>query len=248
MVACARRPDSARYRARPVRRPQRMLNAGAAVGERRLGPLSISAHPRDMAIAHIVAAVAQRRSLRVAFANTHLLYCALRDPAVGDLLERFYILNDGIGVSLLARLLCGAGFRDNLNGTDFTPQVLSCLPDGARVFMVGAHLEVAAKAAEEFQSRWPHLDLCGWRDGFDGSECALREVRELQPDVVLAAMGNPLQERWITRAALVAPDAVFLGVGALFDFMAGAVPRAPLSWRRMHMEWAYRMMREPHRL
>jgi exopolysaccharide biosynthesis WecB/TagA/CpsF family protein len=45
-----------------------------------------------------------------------------------------------------------------------------------------------------------------------------------------------------------ATNAVFLGVGALFDFIAGAVPRAPVAWRQLRLEWAFRLLQEPNRL
>jgi len=43
-------------------------------------------------------------------------------------------------------------------------------------------------------------------------------------------------------------QAVMLGVGAAFDYHAGVLPRAPLSWQRLGLEWLYRLWREPTRL
>ena len=48
------------------------------------------------------------------------------------------------------------------------------------------------------------------------------------------------------RAALAVT--VTMGVGALFDFMSGTVPRAPWIFRRLRLEWFYRLLREPKRL
>ncbi|HZY14912.1 MAG TPA: WecB/TagA/CpsF family glycosyltransferase [Beijerinckiaceae bacterium] len=42
------------------------------------------------------------------------------------------------------------------------------------------------------------------------------------------ALGNPLQEEWIATHALTIGAPLTIGVGALFDFLAGAVPRAPV--------------------
>jgi alpha-1,3-mannosyltransferase len=188
------------------------------------------------------------RPLRVAFANTHLLYCAVREPGFAHDLQSFYIVNDGVGIALMSRLACGAGFSENLNGTDFTPRLLSAMPWGTRVFLVGARPDVVARVQHGIAQRWPQLDVCGCRDGFEGSELALQELDGLNPDVVLVAMGNPGQEQWILRAAERHPNTVFVGVGALFDFLTGTVPRAPVLWRRMRLEWAFRLLREPRRL
>ena len=215
---------------------------------RRIGPLNVRAATKAEALHDILEAIESKQPLCVAFANTHLLYCALREPALAEKLRRFYIVNDGVGMTLLARLSCGAGFRENLNGTDFTPLLLGHLPAGARLFLVGARPAVAEAAAESMQQRWPHLDVCGVSDGFAGSEAALKRLRALAPDLVLTAMGNPLQERWMARAAARTPGAVFMGVGALFDFLAGQVPRAPRALQTLGLEWAFRLAHEPRRL
>jgi exopolysaccharide biosynthesis WecB/TagA/CpsF family protein len=228
-----------------------MLRA-AALSEapelRRIGPLTVRAMTRTDAARDIVSAIARRQQLCIAFANTHLLYCALKEPAFAEALGRFYMVNDGVGMTLFSRLACGVGFKENLNGTDFTPLLLSQLPAGARVFLVGAAPQVAARAAQRLECEWPDLSVCGFRDGFAGSESALDDIGAIAPDLVLVAMGNPLQERWMTRAMARAPQTVFMGVGAWFDFMVGAVPRAPSSVRRLGLEWAFRLAQEPRRL
>ncbi len=215
---------------------------------RRIGPLSVHAATKQDAARDIVGAIARKEPLSIAFANTHLLYCALKEPAFAETLRRFYLINDGVGMTLLARLACGAGFKENLNGTDFTPLLLGQLPPGARLFLVGAQPPVASAAAAKVQTRWPHLSVIGFRDGFAGRDAALADIAALAPDLVLVAMGNPMQERWMTRAVARAPHAVFMGVGALFDFLAEAVPRAPAALRTMKLEWAFRLAREPRRL
>ena len=132
---------------------------------RRIGPLLVRATTRMDAARDIALAIARKESLCVAFANTHLLYCALKEPAFADTLRRFYMINDGVGMTLLSRLACGAGFKENLNGTDFTPLLFDQLPGGARLFLVGARPQVTARAAERMQRQWPHLSVCGFRDG-----------------------------------------------------------------------------------
>lgn len=215
---------------------------------RQLGPVRVRARSRAAATGEIVRAVQRKETLRVAFANTHLLYYAVRDPRFAEMLNAFYVVNDGIGVSLLARMTCGRGFEENLNGTDFTPHLLAALPAGTRILLVGGRTDVVQRAASQIMETCPHLIVCGSRDGFGGSERALLEMPTLAPDVVLAAMGNPKQERWIERAAKIRPHTVFVGVGALFDFLAGAVPRAPKAWRQLRMEWVFRLLHDPGRL
>src|SRR5690606_19720239 len=64
----------------------------------------------------------------------------------------------------------------------------------------------------------------------------------------LVAMGVPRQEIWIMEHAARIEIPVVLGVGALLDFVAGRVPRAPASVRRLRLEWLFRLLVGPRRL
>lgn len=183
----------------------------------------------------------------VAFANTHLLYCASRDKGFARQLSTFEIFNDGLGTDLLLRAAEGRGFEDNLNGTDLVPQILSACPAGIRLFLLGAQPHVVERAADTIGQLWPHLTVCGLRDGYGDLAEARDQICTVQPDLVLVAMGNPLQERFIAEAARHHP-AVYIGVGALFDFLAGEFQRAPPLLRKLRLEWLFRLALEPTRM
>ena len=61
-------------------------------------------------------------------------------------------------------------------------------------------------------------------------------------------MGNPLQELWIDEHGAVTGATLFFAVGALLDFQAGTVRRAPAWVRRLRCEWIFRLFQEPLRL
>jgi exopolysaccharide biosynthesis WecB/TagA/CpsF family protein len=223
------------------------LSAAFATAERRVGPLSVRVSTRNAMIEEVVSALRERRGLRLAFANTHLLYCAATDPSLARQLRDFCVVNDGVGMNIISRIAAGAPFPENLNGTDLVPDILSASPPRTRVYLVGAKPEVAQAAAERVRERWPHLRVCGVRDGFGGALEAANDIAAVKPDLVLVAMGNPQQERLISNCS-GRRSAVFIGVGALFDFLAGVAPRAPSSWRRLRLEWLFRLALEPRRM
>src|SRR5262249_61885580 len=67
--------------------------------------------------------------------------------------------------------------------------------------------------------------------------------------VLLVALGNPKQELWIARHRDRLPGiAVAVGVGCVFDILAGRVSRAPRWMQRGGLEWLYRLGYEPPRL
>lgn len=61
-------------------------------------------------------------------------------------------------------------------------------------------------------------------------------------------MGVPRQELWIARNLTEKHCTLPIAVGALLDFLSGAVPRAPGWMRRMRLEWLFRLIVEPGRL
>jgi beta-1,4-glucosyltransferase len=215
-----------------------------------LGPLRVNGGRAAEWARSLADDVRNRHGRCVAFANTHLLYCALKERALADALDEFLVLNDGVGIEMLARAVAKRGFEDNLNGTDFTPLLLDALPGGSRVFLVGGADEVLTKVCERWAYAYSHIEFCGAADGYEGLRRAdlNDEIAEAKPNVVLAALGNPLQEYWIRKSRGAAPQALWLGVGALFDMVADRHPRAPSMVRQLRLEWLHRLAREPGRL
>jgi exopolysaccharide biosynthesis WecB/TagA/CpsF family protein len=203
---------------------------------------------RDEAVSFLLERLEQRRLTRVAFAN--LLTILGDEPDGARILDRFLVFNDGVGLEIASKLLYGVRFPSNLNGSDFTPALLAAAPRATRVFLLGAKPGVARKAATVITQRFG-LRVCGTRDGYEGARdpaSSIASIRTACPDIVLVALGNPRQERWIAEngARLGAP--IIMGIGALFDFFVEAVPRAPFAVQRLRLEWLWRMALEPRRL
>lgn len=192
----------------------------------------------------------QRRRSIVFFANANFVtQCGHLRRAIADSPE-IIVLNDGFALDVAALLRRGTRFPENLNGTDFTPALLSRLDRKARVFLLGGHPDVVQATAETF-GRLPQVDVCGHVDGYSiwHDEAAVNQkIEDATPDILLVALGNPLQEEWILRNRSSLQVPLILAVGALFDFVSGNIPRAPQILRSLRLEWAYRLMREPRRL
>lgn len=230
-----------------------LAGAGAPAASEPLAPtrnilgVGIAAASREDALAFLLARLASRQSTAVAFANANLLVHASTDPALKHALEGMLVLNDGVAVDAASRVLYGHAFPDNLNGTDFTPKLLAALPAGTRIFLYGARPPVVAGLAGRIAAE-RRLDVCGWRDGFAPALDLVENINAAKADVVLVALGNPLQELWIAKARHSVAAPLLLGVGAYFDFATGNVPRAPAFMRALRLEWLFRLTLEPGRL
>ncbi|MBS0235298.1 MAG: WecB/TagA/CpsF family glycosyltransferase [Proteobacteria bacterium] len=214
--------------------------------------VEISVRSRNDAVEVLDDAVARHRPLRIAFANAHTLRLAAESADLRRTLRKFLVLNDGIGVDIASWLKFGKRFPDNLNGTDFVPHYLMHTRHRLRIFLLGARAEIVRVAAERFASSYPQHEIVGAREGYFSREADVEivrtDIRASRADLLLVAMGNPLQEVWIDKNCGDLPVTLQLGVGALFDFTSGRVWRAPAWIRRARCEWVYRLALEPRRL
>jgi beta-1,4-glucosyltransferase len=211
--------------------------------------VEISVARQREAVEFLLARLTAREPTRVAFANANLLTELSARPQGARLLDGFLVLNDGIAVDLASLALYRSWFPDNLNGTDLIPALLAAAPRGTRVFLYGAKPDVLAKTVEVMAELYGCV-ICGAIEGFSDKapETVARQAAGARQDILLVALGNPLQEEWIAAHASTIGAPLTIGVGALFDFLTGAVPRAPVPMRRLRLEWLYRWAQEPGRL
>jgi exopolysaccharide biosynthesis WecB/TagA/CpsF family protein len=192
------------------------------------------------------------RAARVFYVNAHTLNLAWRDRGLHQtLLGADLVLNDGSGVGLAARLQ-GRRFPANLNGTDFNPLILALAArHGWPVFFLGGAPGVAKQAAARWDAELSGLKVAGAHHGYldEAQDAAVIEtIRGSGAQLVMVAMGNPLQERWLERRLDESGARIGVGVGAFFDFSAGVVPRCPPWMSRLGIEWLYRLRLEPRRM
>jgi exopolysaccharide biosynthesis WecB/TagA/CpsF family protein len=206
----------------------------------------------DRAAQFLTDAALTDKRLQVYFVNAHCINVAARDTRYAQLLRSApFLFADGAGMALAARL-AGAGLANNVNGTDLFPKLCAAAAAAAvPVAFLGARPGVARQCATLMERQYPGLQVVWVEDGYLSSEAEAVKLADLNASgarILLVAKGVPAQEHWIAAHAERVVPPVILGVGALFDFYSGAVPRAPLLLRRLRMEWAYRLLREPRRL
>lgn len=199
--------------------------------------------------AHLKQLLERRQQRAIFFANTNFVVkCQpLRDKINK---AKSLIINDGIGLDLASLLIHGKKFPENLNGTDYLPQLFQALNTQLKVFLFGGKPGIAERAAVNLEKQY-RIQVVGTCDGYQqgkDKDKLLEQINQSGANMVLVAMGNPLQEEWILDNIARTSATLFIGVGAFFDFMAGDKPRAPLWIRRLRLEWFYRLCLEPARL
>lgn len=120
---------------------------------------------------------------------------------------------------------------------------------GWRVYLIGTTPETIQAAAERLKQRYPGA-VFYYRDGYFGPEQdeeVIGNVREAEPHLLFVGRSADLQDPWIYRHRDRLNVPVMMGVGGSFDVISGKLKRAPLVFRRLRLEWLYRLIQEPFR-
>jgi N-acetylglucosaminyldiphosphoundecaprenol N-acetyl-beta-D-mannosaminyltransferase len=192
------------------------------------------------------------RARSVYFVNAHTLNLACDDPEYRRVLcAADAVFGDGSGVRWAAHALHGVELVDNVNGTDFVPQLFTTRAGrGYRCFLLGGTEEINERAAAHVQRTFGGFELVGRHHGFldDASSArAVEAINRAAPHVLLVGMGNPLQERWIERWRDRLEIPVCLAIGGLFAYWSGDLDRAPAWVRRIGFEWVHLLRRQPRK-
>jgi alpha-1,3-mannosyltransferase len=229
---------------------EEIYNRSLGNRSRSIGGLDVQVMDLPMAVRRLNHLIRRREPRVITFCNAHTVITARGNAPFANALRDAFILNDGVGLDWASRLLYGRPFPANLNGTDLIPTLLLRRSRPLRVYLVGSPPGIAARAGDMLKRRNAKLQIVGTDHGFfeeEGEGDVVARIVASAPDVVLVGMGHPRQEIWAERhvQALGVP---VICVGALFDFTAEAVLRAPAWMRRTRLEWGYRLICEPRRL
>lgn len=189
----------------------------------------------------------------VGFLNQHGYNLIERHPHLqASFLNMDYLLRDGIGIKLACKIN-GIDPGLNLNGTDFIPKLLARLRSSSsqplEYFAMGTQEPWLSKgAAALFDSPNVHT-IDGFQDDKAYVDFFSSHHTPGRLAVVVLAMGMPKQEHvaQMLKERLSSAAVIVCG-GAIIDFAAQRVDRAPLWMRKTGMEWLYRLCKEPRRL
>ncbi|MCF2950425.1 WecB/TagA/CpsF family glycosyltransferase [Paraglaciecola aquimarina] len=155
---------------------------------------------------------------------------------------------DGSGLRLAAKKI-GINIKENVNGTDMLPHLCkAAVHEGLSIYLLGGSEDVALKTANNLRNQFPGLRIAGAHHGYfpqHKTSHITEAINKSNADILLLAMGSPVQEEWLNKQASLLKCRTALAVGGLFDFYSGKIPRAPMWMRELGLEWIWRLMQEP---
>ncbi|MGD0522091.1 MAG: WecB/TagA/CpsF family glycosyltransferase [Terracidiphilus sp.] len=164
------------------------------------------------------------------------------------------VLPDGMPLVWASGLL-GCPLAERVTGVDLVPRLADLSArKGYGIFLLGGKGNVAERAAKLLERNYPGVRIVGTYSPteehiarLDHSDI-LHRIHAAKPEILLVALGNPKQEKWIWihRKRLGVP--VAMGVGGSFEILVGDVRRAPKWIQHCGLEWLMRLVQEPSRL
>lgn len=113
-------------------------------------------------------------------------------------------------------------------------------------------LDLIVKRAAEV---YPHLKVVTYSPPYktefsdEDNKAIIDAIHAANPDLLWIGMTAPKQEKWTYSHWKELNIHCLVGsIGAVFDFFAGTVKRAPMWWQDHGLEWLYRLLKEPKRM
>jgi N-acetylglucosaminyldiphosphoundecaprenol N-acetyl-beta-D-mannosaminyltransferase len=221
-----------------------------------LGGTLVDRVDREEAVKRISSFLWSGRPHQIVTVNLDFLSIAERDERFRTLINSSDLaVADGMPLVWLSRLR-GEPLAERVAGVELLDD--SCriaAQTGHGVFLLGAAPGVAEIAAERLEERHPGLRIVGTYSPeratlgrHKENERIVNMIREAKPGFLFVALGAPRQDRWIRDHLHELDVPVSMGVGCVFDLLAGVSSRAPIWMQSAGLEWAYRLVREPRRL
>lgn len=191
------------------------------------------------------------RGTHVVTLNAEMAMLAERTPPLADVIQQAdLVVPDGAGVVFY--LWLRRHRQPRCPGIELAAGLLAHLGQTAqpgRILFYGAAPGIAAKAADFWRDRYPHLHITTQHGYLSEAEQAdfLAQLSLEPPQVIFVGLGVPRQEYWIAQNRDRAPHAIWMGIGGSFDIWAGEKVRAPRWLRENNLEWFYRLYQEPWR-
>ena len=187
--------------------------------------------------------------------NVNFVAAAMHDATFrGSVLRSDLSLADGFPILRIGRWM-GIGFPGRVAGSDLFELLQAAgrseQHPPIKLFLFGGLPGVGAQAAARLNALAGGFACVGHDEGGFGdieamsTQAMIDRINDSGAEFVLVALGAKKGQAWIerNRDRLTAP--VLGHLGAVINFVAGSVDRAPALMRRFGLEWAWRIVQEP---
>lgn len=190
--------------------------------------------------------------------NAHSYNTAQKDALFAEALACGDVLiPDGASIVKACRWLKAKSQpRERIAGWDlFMTEMERLNAKGGRCMFMGSSEKVLGMIKRRAAVDWPNIQVETYSPPYkpefsaEDSKAITDAINRADPDLLWIGMTAPKQEKWTYAHWDELNIHCHTGtIGAVFDFFAGTVKRAPLWWQEHSLEWLYRLIKEPRRM
>lgn len=130
--------------------------------------------------------------------------------------------------------------------TDLQNQILNiCDEKKLKLFLFGDEEAILESAINSLKQYHPGISVVGYQNGYNYDNTELiHKIITSNPDILVVGLGAGRQENWLINNYTFLPALLVISVGGYFKFLSGQKKRAPLLFRKLNLEWFYRVLTE----
>lgn len=190
--------------------------------------------------------------------NAHSYNTALKDAAFAEaLMKGDVLIPDGASIVMACRRIKAKSQpKERIAGWDlFAFEMDKLNKKGGKCFFMGSSEKVLSLVRKRASVDYPNIVVETYSPPYkpefseEDNKAIIEAINKADPDLLWIGMTAPKQEKWTYSHWNELNIHCHVGtIGAVFDFFAGTVERAPIWWQEHGLEWAYRLIKEPKRM
>ena len=190
--------------------------------------------------------------------NAHSFNTAKKDQLFADaLINGDVLIPDGVSIVKACKWIeAKSQPKERIAGWDlFFFEMSKLEKKGGTVMFMGSSQKVLDLIVKRAAVDYPHLKVVTYSPPYkpefsdEDNKAIIDAINAANPDLLWIGMTAPKQEKWTYSHWNELNIHCHVGtIGAVFDFFAGTVERAPIWWQKHGLEWLYRLMKEPKRM
>ena len=190
--------------------------------------------------------------------NAHSYNTALKDKLFAEALTKGdALIPDGASIVKACKWINAKSQpKERIAGWDlFTFEMERLNERGGKCFFMGSSEKVLALIKEKARISYPSIIVETYSPPYkpefseEDNRAIIDAINKANPDLLWIGMTAPKQEKWTYSHWQELNIHCHVGtIGAVFDFFAGTMERAPIWWQEHSLEWLYRLIKEPKRM
>jgi len=187
----------------------------------------------------------------VATPNAEIVMMAQKDKEYMEILNNTDLnVPDGSGIVFASKVFKNP-LSERVAGFDLMMEFIKDISSrNIKIYLLGSAPQIAEQARVNLEKLYPSVKIVGTHHGYFTQEeenKIIEEINNKGAEVLFVALGAPKQEKWIYKNRNKLKVKIAMGVGGSFDVIAGKAKRAPYLYRKLGLEWLYRLIKEPWR-